>query len=164
MNRTPQPGDYGCTPRPGPVGAMIRAGEWLNGDAFSQYQHAFVWTDDGMIVEAEPGGAVEVPFHYDLEACAVSSLPLTGLERTAIVRAARSYIGTPYSVADYFALAARRLHIPARGLREYVASSHHMICSQLTDRCFLDAGVHLFQDSRWPGYVTPADLAALALR
>lgn len=162
--RTPQPGDYGCTPLSDDAGKLIRLGQWLNGDGFRDYEHAFVWTDGGMIVEAEPGGAVEVPFHYDLAQCVISSEPLTGVERAAIVRAARGYIGTPYSVADYFALAAHRLHIPAPGLRAYVGSTRHQICSQLVDRCFLDAGVHLFQDSRWPGYCTPADLAALALR
>ena len=34
-----------------------------------------------------------------------------------------------------------------------------MICSQLVDYCYLMAGVHLFNDGRWPGYVTPEDLA-----
>lgn len=163
MNRTPQPGDYGCTPLSDDVGKLIRLGQWLNGDGFRNYEHAFIWTDSGMIVEAEPGGAVEVPFHYDLAQCAVSSVPLTGPEQTAIVRAARSYVGTPYSWLDYLALAAHRLHIPAPGLREYVASSHHMICSALVDRAYADGDVHLF-GGIWEGYVTPANLAALALR
>jgi hypothetical protein len=36
-----------------------------------------------------------------------------------------------------------------------------MICSQLVDQCYQDAGVHLFADGRWPGDVTPADLYRL---
>ena len=70
-------------------------------------------------------------------------------------------MGVPYSFADYAALAAHRLHIPAPGLREFIGSSKSMICSQLVDQCYVDAGVHLFRDSRWPGFVTPAALAGL---
>jgi hypothetical protein len=36
-----------------------------------------------------------------------------------------------------------------------------MICSQLVDFCYAKAGVRLFADNRWEGYVTPADLAGL---
>jgi hypothetical protein len=158
----PQPGDYGCTPLNDADGPLIRLGQFLNGNGFRNYEHAFVWTGPDTIVEAEPGGAVEVPFHYDLGSCVISATPLTGTQRTAIVAAARSYIGTPYSFADYAALAAHRLHIPAPGLRDYVADTGHMICSQLTDRAFCDAGVHLFSGI-WQGYVTPAMLAGLAL-
>jgi hypothetical protein len=33
-----------------------------------------------------------------------------------------------------------------------------MICSQLVDEAYLRAGVHLFDDGRDPGDVTPGDL------
>ena len=36
-----------------------------------------------------------------------------------------------------------------------------MICSQLVDQCYLEAGIHLYDDGRDPGDVTPADLAEL---
>ncbi|MFD0528968.1 hypothetical protein ACFQ1I_21760 [Kitasatospora arboriphila] len=89
---------------------------------------------------------------------------MTDGQRAAVVAAARGYIGVPYSAADYFALGAHRLRLPVGPLiKGYVASSRHMICSQLVDQCYLDAGVHLFSDGRWPGYVTPADLAKLLL-
>jgi phosphoglucomutase len=83
------------------------------------------------------------------------------VQRTAVVAAARARIGTPYSAADYFAIAAHRFHLPVPWLRAYVASSKHLICSALVDRVFLDAGVPLFQDGRWEGYVTPASLDEL---
>lgn len=67
----------------------------------------------------------------------------------------------PYSVADYFALAAHRLHIPAPHLKRYVRSSGHMICSQLADAAAAEGGWHLFEDGRWPGDVTPGDLYRL---
>src|SRR5258708_35416147 len=88
------------------------------------------------------------------------AVPLTGTQRTAICLAARSYIGVGYSWADYMAIAAHRLHIPSPGLRDFIADSSHMICSQLGDKCYADAGVHLFSGIG-PGYGTPADLAAV---
>jgi hypothetical protein len=85
-------------------------------------------------------------------------IPLTGPQRDAICLAARGYIGTPYSWLDYLAIAAHRLRIPVPGLRRFIESDKSMICSQLVDRVYADAGVHLFSGV-WPGYVTPADLA-----
>ena len=91
---------------------------------------------------------------------------LNGQQRAKITFSALQYVGTPYSAADYFAMAAKRLHLGPLipGLRNYVQTSKHMICSQLVDRCYLDGGVQLFDDGRWDGYVTPADLANLLLR
>ena len=65
---------------------------------------------------------------------------------------------------DYFALALHRLGIPAPELKRYIGSSKHLICSQLVDLVYAEAGIHLFTDNRWPGYVTPADLANLILK
>jgi hypothetical protein len=36
-----------------------------------------------------------------------------------------------------------------------------MMCSQLADQCRADGGSHLFDDGRWPGYVTPLDIGLL---
>ncbi|WTU05181.1 hypothetical protein OHV05_16070 [Kitasatospora sp. NBC_00070] len=146
-------------------GRLIRIGQWLNGDGFADWEHAFVHVGNGELVEAQPGGAELRPLSvYDGRPIRWSSgrIPLTDDQRRAVVAAARRYIGTPYSAADYFALAAHRFHLPVGLLiGKYVADSGHMICSQLVDQCYWDAGVHLFADGRWPGYVTPADLAGL---
>ncbi|MFJ1757678.1 hypothetical protein [Kitasatospora sp. NPDC088134] len=169
MNATaptsPLPGDFAVVRMGGRTGRLIRIGQFLNGDGFADYEHAFVHVGDGQLVEAQPGGAELRPLTvYDGYPVRWSTgrIPLTEAQRTAIVTAAHHYLGTPYSFADYLALAAARLHLPAGSLlRGYVASSKHMICSQLVDQCYQDAGVHLFTDHRWPGYVTPADLADL---
>ncbi|MEV4558345.1 hypothetical protein AB0K51_15330 [Kitasatospora sp. NPDC049285] len=161
----PGPGDFAVVRMAGRTGRLIRIAQWLNGDGFADYEHAFVHVGDGQLVEAQPGGAELRPLSvYDGYPTLWSTgrIALTDEQRTAIVAAARHYIGTPYSAADYFALAAARLGRPiAPLLRRYVADSRHMICSQLVDQCYQDAGVHLFTDHRWPGYVTPADLANL---
>ncbi|WP_280696562.1 hypothetical protein [Kitasatospora sp. GP82] len=149
----------------GQVGRLIRIGQWLNGGGFADFEHAFIYVGDGELVEAEPGGARLGPLAaYDGRPIrwSTSRFPLSDEQRRAVVAAARGYIGVRYSAADYFALAAHHLHLPVGLLiKAYVASSRHMICSQLVDQCYRDAGIQLFTDSRWPGYVTPADLAKL---
>lgn len=160
----PKPGDIGLTTISGWGGRAIRLGQWLNGDGFRKYAHAFVVTeirDDGSdwIVEAMPGGAHHVENWHTLRQTDYLRCP--DEHRDAVASAARGYVGVPYSVADYAALAAARLHIPAPHLRRYVKSSHRMICSQLADQAAADGGWHLFEDGRWPGEVTPGDLARL---
>lgn len=164
----PRPGDFGVVRVGGDGGALIRLGQWLNGDGPGDWEHAFVFTGPGQpgyVVEAEPGGAVmSSASRYGDVLWSSGVIPLTDAQRAAIVAAAKGYVGTPYSAADYFALAAHRLRLPgSRLLKGYVADSRHMICSQLVDQCYQDAGVKLFDDGRWPGYVTPGALADLIL-
>lgn len=111
------------------------------------------------IVEAQPGGAVEVPWHYEgrphMWSSGIISMP------EAAGQAAVEYAGVGYSFLDYFAIAAHELHIPVPGLRAFIASTRHMVCSQLVDRAAADAGKQLFADGRWAGYVKPSDLGGL---
>lgn len=149
----------------GGVGRLIRIGQWLNGDGYADYEHAFILVGDGEVVEAEPGGARQAPLaEYDGRPIRWSSsyIQLTNDQRAAIVAAARGYLRVPYSFLDYAALATRRFRVPGNSLlKGYVADTRHQICSQLVDQCYRDAGVNLFADGRWPGYVTPADLDSL---
>ena len=154
-----KPGDFVLAHMSGDVATWIRIGQILNGSGFSDYEHAFVYIGHGNIVEAGGNGAVLTPYHYGTNVLWSSGIiPLTDVQREAVVTAATGYTGVGYSYADYFALAAHRLHIPAPDLKSYIATSKHMICSQLVDQAYEDAGVHLFKDGRWPGYVTPGDL------
>jgi hypothetical protein len=161
----PQPGDIGLTSISGRVGRLIRFGQWLNGDGFTTYEHAFVYVgdvwDEGTqtIVEAQPGGARVVQNWHPADSTVYLRCP--DGQRDAVAAAALSLRGTPYSFLDYLSLAALRLHIPAPHVRAYVMSSKHMICSQLADEAARRGGWHLFTDMRWPGDVTPGDLYRL---
>lgn len=160
-------------PKPGDIGLVqvknlrlrwfIRLGQWLVGDGFADYEHAFVCTavfeEYAEVIQAEPNGADAS--WYELDKVRWSNFDLTDEQRTDIVYAAEDYIGTPYSFLDYLAIFAHHLRIPIPHLQRYIASTGHMICSQLVDQCYQDAGVHLFNDHRWPGYVTPGDLYQL---
>jgi hypothetical protein len=164
---TPRLGDIGLTRVHGLARWPIRLGQFFNGTGFSDFEHAFSVAgfdpNDGtpIIVEAEPGGAVAVPLHYDPAQTVYLHCP--DPYREAVAAAALRYAASPghpgvgYSFLDYDALALHRMHIPAPGLQDYIADTGHMICSQLTDQAAADGGWHLFRDGRWPGYVTPGD-------
>lgn len=158
----PQSGDVGCTSIEGDVGWLIKLGERINGDKFAQFQHAFVSVGGGFIVEAEPGGArVSSLGEYGSRTIVwVRCPPERG---RAVADAARQFaqqkIG--YSFLDYAALAAHRLHLPIPWLRRYIGSTRHMLCSQLAVEAARRGGWDLLSPD-WPGYVTPAEIAALA--
>lgn len=168
---TPQPGDFCCLPVSGSIGLSITLGQWLDGDRLQPYDHAEIYVgqaDDqapyGYTIGAYPSGAARLPL-----LCPPAQLPgslwssgiidLTTTQRNEIVLWAGEHIGTPYSFLDYAALALHGAHIDPPGLREYIASTHHLICSQYVDLCYVKSDVHLFSDNRWSGYVKPGDLA-----
>jgi hypothetical protein len=147
------------------MGAAIGLGQLLNGDA-SRYTHAFILLDDGTTLGAYMGGAKIITLEEETRRHGQPGYlryPLSYAQQLSVVSIARSYVGTPYSLVEYPALAAVRLGLPNEALCRYVADSHHMICSQLVDQIYLDAGIHLFSDGRSPGAVTPGDLGNLAL-
>lgn len=158
----PGPGDLGCVSIKGDVGWLIRLGERLNGDKFAQFQHAFVYVGDGQIVEAEPGGARVADLdEYDGRTIVWVRCP--DQYRQGVADAAREFADqkVKYSFLDYLALAAHRFHLPIPGLRRYIGSTHHLLCSQLDVEAARRGGWNVLEPD-WPGYVTPAEIAALA--
>lgn len=157
----PLPADFFLAPISGIGGKAIRLGQWLNGDGFRTIQHAGIYLGGNNTIEAMPGGAIEGDlrrFDPDSLVWSTDIIELTEQERQWICQIALELKGTPYSFLDYLALGMHRFHIPTPGLKHYIMTSGHMICSQLVDRIYARAGVHLFKDGRWDGDVTPADL------
>jgi hypothetical protein len=169
----PRAGDFCCVPISGPVGLGISIGQWLAGDRFGFYDHAEFYVGEpdaagpfGYTIGAYPGGARKVALP-----CRPAELPgslwssglieLTDAQRLKLVAWAQHVVDEKigYSFLDYAAIIAHMAHLPVPGLREYIDSTRHMDCSQVIDAGELFAGVHLFDDRRWPGYVKPADLS-----
>jgi hypothetical protein len=172
----PRPGDFTCVPVSGAVGLGISVMQVLDGDAWSEYRHTEVYTGEpdaagryGYTVSTYPGGhgrrALPCPA-AELPGSLWSSglVSLTSGQRAGITAWALANQDTGYSVLDYGALVLHRLGIQDVGLRRYIASTRHQICSQFTDCAYLENDVHLFDDGRWQGYVTPGDLAGLLKR
>lgn len=162
IHATPIPGDIFLEKLSG-AAFLIRAGQWLNGDGFSDYEHCGIILEDGMLIEGLPGGAAISPLSDKDPAKLLFVSPpiLTAEQRKAICDVARSFEGTPYSFLDYAAIGAHRLHIPFPGLQHYIQSTGHMICSQICDVSYQMAGVQLFRDNRWDGLVTPGSIDRL---
>jgi hypothetical protein len=161
----PRAGDFGLVSIKGGVGFLIRIGQWLNGDGFLDYEHAFIYIGNGQIVEAEPGGAVISQLDsYDGRPIMWSTdlIPLTDAQRNVIVEAAVSQVGTPYSFLDYLAIGMYRLGIKHPGVANRVEQSKHLICSQLVAEDFSRVGVAL---TDYPPYlVTPGRLTKYLLQ
>jgi uncharacterized protein YycO len=144
----------------GVAGRLIRFGQWINGDGFKDYEHAFVYLGNAHIIEAEPGGArVADVTEYGPSNVLWSSgkVILSDAQRSAVVEAAKSFVGVPYSFLDYLLIALKRFHITVPILNRRVIGSKHMICSQLVAEVYKSAGVDLLSIPTYE--VTPADLA-----
>jgi hypothetical protein len=161
----PQIGDFGLVSIEGGVGKLIRLGQFLNGDGFYNYEHAFIYIGNGQIVEAEPGGArISQLDEYDGRSIMWSTdlVPLTNFQRNIVVETAVSQVGTPYSFLDYIAIALYRVGIRHPGISKYVLNSKHLICSQLVAQDYLAAGIVLTDYP--PHLVTPGRLTKYLLQ
>lgn len=165
--RMPRPGDFAVVDTGRRVSRRIQLAKALSRGGFTMFDHAVICSRvrrDGTvyIVEAMSSGARENVWHYDDH----DHLWSTGVVKTSTKagKAALAYVDAPYSWLDYAAVSAHAWHLWVPGLKHYVASAKHLMSSQLVDRAERDAGVHLFADRRWPGYVRPADLAELIFK
>jgi hypothetical protein len=146
------------------VGQLVRFGQWLNGDGFHDFEHVAVYDGKGGVYEETPrDGAEHNPFR-PAKTCqlfwSTDIILLNDTQRAGIIASCEKYVEAHvgYSFADYFAIAAHRLHIPAPHLKAYIKSSGHMICSQFVDQVLFENNYHLFNDGRWQGDVTPGDI------
>ena len=170
---TPEPGDLCVCKISGAGGLAIDFAEWFNGaKAFSHWDHVRIALGSGMVLQAEPGGAVIVPHDPqpgELWSTGLPDLALDATQQSQAWELGHQLAGTPYSALDYWALAAHRVGLPDwriwpegdKGLvtlQAYIADSSHFMCSALGDYFRLRLGSHLFDDERWYGYVTPWDI------
>lgn len=153
-----KPGDYFVARTGGFVAKMIRL------LTRSQHNHAGIIVDDaGTTIEAYPkvGAALgNVKLYRRVN---ISRLDLPEAIRADVVLEAYGLIGRRYGFLDIFCLALLQFGIRPRLVRQRVARSGRLICSQLVDVAYLFAGVHLFSDGRQSQDVTPGDLAGLLL-
>ncbi len=161
----PIPGDIGLVKITGTGGRLIRVGQWLAGDGYADFQHAFVYVGDGKLVEAMPGGARITDLdHYTGQGYNIFWLRCPPQYGDDVAQAAISFHGVPYAWTDYFAIGLHRFHIPAPHLKRFIARRKSMICSQLADAAAERGGWHIFADGRWSGAVTPGDLFKAAVK
>lgn len=148
-------GQFGVVRTNGIAGWVIRLG------TRSQVNHAFVVVSDhGAIVEAQPGGA-RISHLSKYPDAILSHYDLTHGAQVRIANAALDLKGTPYNWLDIAAITLLSLGFRFRWLQNRAQSSKTLICSQLVDRAYTNAGLHLYADGRPDGQVTPGDLLLL---
>lgn len=173
----PNPGDLVLLRIKGLVGKIVWILQAINGDT-SPWTHVGIMLDDGTIWEAQPGGSVTtdwakyrkrghdiVRYHQYRETyhgeVLRKKLDLTLGQRRRIVQAARDIGTVGYNWTTYFYLAAFRVGIRPRWLKNRVQEDKRMICSQAADAIYNWAGIQLFDDGRMSYDVVPGDLARL---
>lgn len=182
----PRPGDFVCLPVSGGFGWGIEVGSYLaqrlehvTNSRLQAYDHAEVFVGQadangphGYTYSAypdalQPGKSGKRPLP-----CPSAQLPgsiwssgiikLTDSQRSGIIGWCAEHPRVGYSWPDYAAIGLHAAGVNANWLREYIVGTTSMICSYYTDRSYSEGGnVHLFDDGRWEGYVTPLDLALL---
>lgn len=168
------PGTIGLARIPGVGGAVVHFGQWLvteldhvrltdPDEAWADWEHAFIYLGNDQVMSAEPGGARLRPTsrYSEIYWCENIAARYDAGHLAQVAVFARQLDGTPYSFIDYAAIAAHTLHLPVPGLRSYIESTKHLICSQLCDLAYQNSGIQLFGDERWCGYVDPLDLYIL---
>lgn len=177
-----RPGAFFLTTISGRTGWWVALAQAVAGIP-SRWTHAGIIGYAGMTYEAAPGGVhyghVSDLAHKPHIVCDAPVIEKPGqphpivvsvedwekATRGRVIYEAGALLGTPYSPLDYLALAllhlGDRLHIP-KGLttkvRQRVESSGHLICSAFVDRVYGNADIHLYNDGRLAGDVSPSDL------
>lgn len=155
-----QAGDFGVVHTAGWIGWMIRALTG-KGPRRADVNHAAIALSATELVEMEAAGATLSPVSKYSRMLWFRPAGTTEEQRQIIGQAARSLVlaDTGYSFLDIAAqFAYRVLHVRPAALARWIASPRRMVCSQAVDWCEMVGGVHLFQDGRAPGLVSPADL------
>lgn len=162
------PGTIGFAKIGGILGWVISFLQWLSGDG-SKWTHVFIYIGEGKygentIFAAQPGGARYDDLSKLKEVAWLSMVQPTPEQFAIIKKLCADYEGAPYSYSNYLAIGLRRyFHVEWNWLRNYIKNSGRNICSQMADLFYFQAGIHLFNDGRWPQDVTPGSLADLAV-
>lgn len=144
-------------------GLMDKFASWaIRWGTHSPVNHAFLYVGGGQIIEAVRHVQLS-PWDSYPGTIWSGSMGLDPVLLSSIAADARGYLGESYNVLDILAiaLAQSRLGHLVDGDEWWVkrlSDDHHLICSQLVDQAYLDRGVHLFNDGRLPGLVSPGDL------
>lgn len=114
---------------------------------------------DWEVVEAQTSGAKLARLSkWALNDNVAFSAPLPAGVGDAVAYRARLLLGTPYNFLDIAALFFLLCGFRWGWLLDRAQRANRLECSQLVDRAYRNAGVHLFEDDRPDGEVTPGDL------
>lgn len=124
----------------------------------SAWNHCGLMINELQFVSAEPGGAVlRYLSEYQHDIVAISQFDMTDEQREQITMWAFDHLGTDYDYLGFVAIAITKILGPLapKWLLRYIATRDRLICSYLVDLALQAGGIHLFNDHRPRGCVTP---------
>lgn len=149
---SPRLGDFGVVRTNGWAARLIR---WATR---SPVNHAVLCVGD-QLVEGDPHGARLGRLDAYGDRVIWAGWTLTDNQRTEIAAWGLSRVGTPYSWLDCVEIGlVDRFGWAPRWMRRRLRSDRTLMCSQLVTAAYDAAGVHLFDDGRPAGGVSPGDL------
>lgn len=156
------PGDFFLSSLQGKPRRYIIAAQWIVAD-LSRYGHAGIYLGNGEVAEAMMPDGIEInPLKkYHGREFTYSQMSLTDSQREGIVQTARELAGTPYSYFGYLYIGLTYFQHCPKWVERRVSSSQKFLCSQFVDYCYMQNGVHLFDDGRLYLNIRPGDLARL---
>ena len=149
---------------------VVRTSGWLawliRRATRSPYNHVFLVTGDGTIIEATPRGvhAGQLSAYAGHLAAANILEPMTSAESEAVAAMAETLIGDGYNFPDLLAIGLADIGWHWRLLLRIAKADRLLICSQLVAEC----GAAAIPPMPWlcgrqdASQVTPADLASRA--
>jgi uncharacterized protein YycO len=150
-----EPGRYVCVRTKGWVSRLIQLA------TLSPYDHTFmIVSDDGDIIEAEPGGARRANIaEYAGCRAVINTDPMDAEQQAKVVAQALAMIGVPYNDLGFVEDGLEAIGHPFKWLLRRAASSHGVICSQLAARAGTAAGYDWRCGKLGDSQVTPALLS-----
>ena len=124
----------------------------------SAWNHCVIAINEFECVSAEPGGAVlRYISDYRNDLVAWSQFDLSVEQRVRISTWGWEHLDTDYDYLGFAAIAVTKLLGPLapKWLLRYIATRDRLICSYLVDLALQAGGIHLFNDHRPRGCVTP---------
>ena len=155
-NAKPEPpiGSYGVVRTWGLFGILIRIGTQHS------MNHAFIYIGDGKIVQAAPRKGVYVSEATDWPKAYYNRHEvLTDAQRASIVANALSLVGRKYNFQGIFVMFLGCLGLKTKWAAKRLERTARLFCSQDVDQAYYLSGVHLFDDGRLFGQISPGDLA-----
>jgi hypothetical protein len=124
----------------------------------SAWNHSVVAINELECVSAEPGGArIRLISEYRHDTVAWSQFTRSDERRDRITTWAFDHLDVDYDYLGFVAIALTKLLGPfaPKWLLRYIATRDRLICSYLCDLALQAGGIHLFDDHRPHGCVTP---------
>lgn len=161
-----QPGDVALVVNGGQFARAIRLCDKMKAQRLhvpaEPYNHAAIMISETQVVQASTSaGAVLEPLDkQSWHKVEWRRWPdLAPADQMLLGALAQSLLGVPYNFTDVVALAIDSFGFDPKWVKDREADSSTLLCSQLVDLVFQRANLHLFDDGRVPGSVTPGDLA-----